>query len=283
LPPVAPPPQSRPPSSSSPLSRTVAAPAPSRRISPLWALLAAVALIAAGAIGWLARGSFGAPVAAPAASVALPALPALPRQSTKLATLPLAETPKVAEPQAAMPLPPVPERQSSFKRNQAGGVDKSERSPDRARVASRRGERAGKASRAEGRALQVRGRDRVYDRRIEKRAVAPQRALVPIAPSHRDAQSKRDRSTAARASGLNCRRARNDVTAAICSDASLAALDRQLTSRFATLDRGADPATVQRIHHGETTFLNARQSCRDRECIAESYRQRLRELDEARN
>ncbi|QYE34687.1 hypothetical protein KZX46_18320 [Polymorphobacter sp. PAMC 29334] len=106
------------------------------------------------------------------------------------------------------------------------------------------------------------------------------RAVVPVVATPNRATRTIRQQSAAQAPGFNCRRARNDITAAICSDAGLAALDRQLTSRFAALDRSADPATVQRIHHGETTFLNARQTCPDRDCIADAYRLRLRELDE---
>lgn len=256
-------------------STVVATPALARRGIPLWALLAAIALIIAGAVGWLVRGSFGAPVAPPVASVALPAVQPRPRTlplSTATAP-PEAQTPKAADPQAAVPVPSAPERMAAVTPD-AGSL-RTDRSRDHAPVATDRAKV--RHVNPKGHALSGTGRGREKEHPTDKRALETQRAPVAT-PQHR-ATTTRDRSETTRAAGINCRRARNDVTAAICSDAGLAALDRQLTSRFATLDRSADLATVQRIHHGETTFLNARQSCQDRECIARSYRQRLRELD----
>lgn len=78
---------------------------------------------------------------------------------------------------------------------------------------------------------------------------------------------------------FECRRPVSEVTRAICGDRQLAALDRRLAARFSLLDRSVDPATIQALHHGETAFLNARQSCADKACLADSYRQRLRDLD----
>ncbi len=79
---------------------------------------------------------------------------------------------------------------------------------------------------------------------------------------------------------FECRRPVSDVTRAICGDRHLAALDRQLAARFSLLDRSVDPATIQALHHGETSFLNARQSCADKACLTDAYRQRLHELND---
>ena len=78
---------------------------------------------------------------------------------------------------------------------------------------------------------------------------------------------------------FECRRPVSEVTRTICGDPQLAALDRRLAARFSLLDRSVDPATIQALHHGETTFLNARQSCADKACLADNYLQRLRELN----
>ena len=78
---------------------------------------------------------------------------------------------------------------------------------------------------------------------------------------------------------FECHRPISEVTRTICSDRQLAALDRRLSVRFSLLDRSVDLTTIQALHHGETTFLNARLSCADKACLLDIYRQRLRELD----
>ncbi len=269
------------------MSKPIAA-SPSRRVSPLWALLAIVALIAAGAVGWLARANLGTPVAVPAASVALPALPPLPRTAlpTTAIVSPKPEAPTIAAPQAAVRAPTAAQSIVAAQAPVASDDAQSpraKRSPDVAGVAPELVARHVKAPNLNARRV-ASERDSERDRLVDERALEKKRASASVAASsQRAAPASRQRNVAARAPAFNCRRARSEVTQAICSDAGLAALDRQLSSRFATLDRSADPATVQRIHQGETAFLNARQTCSDRECIAEAYRLRLRELDEAGN
>nr|WP_295663151.1 hypothetical protein [Polymorphobacter sp.] len=269
---VTPPPLTRPSPSVAP-----SASATSRRVAPLWALFAAIALIAAAAIGWLARANLGSPVAAPVASVVLPAPP---QQSRTLppvtATVP--DIAKPAQPQAATPAPSTAGGQNAVELDRAWS-NPSQRLRNFAPVAAARPKITHEANLK--RHARPGTRRTWWQRRNDQRAFNRQHAPARSAVPSRVASNAGGNAT--RASSLNCRRARNDVTAAICSDANLAALDRQLTSRFAALDRSSDPVTVQRIHHGETNFLNARQSCRDRACIAASYRKRLRELGEVRN
>ncbi|QYE32983.1 MULTISPECIES: lysozyme inhibitor LprI family protein [Sphingosinicellaceae] len=78
---------------------------------------------------------------------------------------------------------------------------------------------------------------------------------------------------------FQCHAGQGEITRSICTDPTLAALDRTLAARFAALDDSVDPATVEALHHGETTFLNARQLCLDKACLADVYRERLRDLD----
>ncbi len=78
---------------------------------------------------------------------------------------------------------------------------------------------------------------------------------------------------------FECRADQGAITALICNDHKLAVLDRQLAARFAALDASVDPATVEALHHEETTFLNARQLCSDKACLGEVYQQRLTRLE----
>lgn len=100
---------------------------------------------------------------------------------------------------------------------------------------------------------------------------------VPVPPPVRTARGLANRPS------FDCRRSSSAITHAICGDPELAALDRQLASRFIALDSNADRGTVEAVHGGQTTFLNDRQSCTDRDCLVEVYRNRLRQLDEIEN
>ena len=78
---------------------------------------------------------------------------------------------------------------------------------------------------------------------------------------------------------FECRANQGEITAAICADRKLSSLDRQLAARFAALDASVDPATIEALHHAETTFLNERQLCTDKACLAKAYSNRLLELE----
>ncbi|QYE33052.1 hypothetical protein KZX46_02685 (plasmid) [Polymorphobacter sp. PAMC 29334] len=81
---------------------------------------------------------------------------------------------------------------------------------------------------------------------------------------------------------FQCRSGQGETTSSICSDESLAALDRKLAARFATLDNSVDPATIEALHYGETTFLNERQMCSEKACLAKAYRDRPDDLEEVK-
>ncbi|MBV8970930.1 MAG: hypothetical protein JO290_01425 [Sphingomonadaceae bacterium] len=62
----------------------------------------------------------------------------------------------------------------------------------------------------------------------------------------------------------------------ICSDPRLAALDRDLAARYAAV--AARSPYARELRDGEVEFLNRRGRCTSPACIAEVYRDRIREL-----
>ena len=220
-----------------------AAPAAGRSGVPLRVLSGAVVVAAAVAVGWLARGPRHQMI------TFVPVRVTAARPATLL--------PPVS---AAVPFstPPAPERSVAVA-PQAEVPRASQR-----KVVDRRSDDS-----------QVSSPDGNHHR--------TKRSLTVRSTKRRDAAASAATSelTALRTAGpsFECRRPVSEVTRTICGDRQLAALDRRLAARFSLLDRSVDPATIQALHHGETAFLNARQSCADKACLADNYRQRLRELD----
>ncbi len=243
-----------------------AAPAPvrSRAGSRSWTVLGViVVLLVGGLIGWIARGparsavashpAAVASVAARRASVARVAVPAAPRAMPASAAPPAA---RVAVPDAPRAAPAVAAPPVATVRVPAAAARP-------AHVATPRSAKRLSGSTAAPTIVA---------------AAKPVRAAVSVAATRPMPVPRRAR--LASAPSYDCRRNHGAITSAICDDPALSALDRQLSARFAVLDAREDPATVQRLHRGETAFLNARQSCPDRACLIDAYRTRLRELDE---
>lgn len=81
---------------------------------------------------------------------------------------------------------------------------------------------------------------------------------------------------------FDCQKARSPDEVMICQDSGLARLDQALAE--ARRQRGGKLSKERReeFEEHEIPFVNARRRCReDRGCIAQSYRNRLRELDRA--
>lgn len=77
---------------------------------------------------------------------------------------------------------------------------------------------------------------------------------------------------------FNCRYARTRGEIAICRDAGLAALDRQMAAQFYRALRGADPRQRAMLTATRDSFLRFRDRCSTDACIAETYRGRIREI-----
>jgi len=138
------------------------------------------------------------------------------------------------------------------------------------------GRREAAPSKAHRKATALAAKSRQPDRRPSAVVDKPR----PARPSPTIANDIAKAGRVDRASGpsYDCRRDRGAITRAICGDPGLAALDRRMSARFAALDASRDAATVQRIHHGQTAFLNARQRCDGRACLVRAYTRRLHQL-----
>jgi hypothetical protein len=79
---------------------------------------------------------------------------------------------------------------------------------------------------------------------------------------------------------FNCRYARTRGEIAICKDAGLAALDRQMASQYYRAIASANATQRRALQTSRDAFLRRRDSCRQAACIASSYQERMREIAE---
>ncbi len=79
---------------------------------------------------------------------------------------------------------------------------------------------------------------------------------------------------------FNCRNARTRGEIAVCGDAGLASLDRQMAGQFNAAMGRADPEERALLQRTRNRFLSYRDQCRSDSCIADSYRGRMREIDD---
>jgi uncharacterized protein YecT (DUF1311 family) len=79
---------------------------------------------------------------------------------------------------------------------------------------------------------------------------------------------------------FNCGNARTRGEIAVCNDSGLAALDRQMASQFNSALQGADPRQERLLQSTRSGFLAFRDRCRSDQCIADTYRGRMREISD---
>ena len=101
----------------------------------------------------------------------------------------------------------------------------------------------------------------------------------PPQPDARETEPQPRERAAARPS-FNCANARTRGEKAVCSDAGLAALDRQMSSQFYSALNRADPAQRRLLQSTRSGFLAFRDRCRSDSCIADTYRGRMREISD---
>ena len=77
-----------------------------------------------------------------------------------------------------------------------------------------------------------------------------------------------------------CDDAQSEVELWICNEPDLAALDRSLARQYQSALAAAGPAQAAILRRSAQLFLVARDNCPDRGCVAQSYRVRLREIDD---
>ena len=79
---------------------------------------------------------------------------------------------------------------------------------------------------------------------------------------------------------FNCTNARTRGEVAVCSDAGLASLDRQMAAQFNGAMSRADGEERALLQRTRNRFLSYRDSCRSDSCIADAYRGRMREISD---
>lgn len=79
---------------------------------------------------------------------------------------------------------------------------------------------------------------------------------------------------------FNCDRARSRGEIAVCRDPGLAALDRQMAGQFNAAMSRADSEQRALLQRTRARFLSYRDRCATNQCIAETYRSRMREISD---
>ena len=77
---------------------------------------------------------------------------------------------------------------------------------------------------------------------------------------------------------FNCINARTRGEIAVCNNAELATLDRQMASQFGAALTRANPAQRALLERTRIRFIRYRDSCRSNSCIEDAYRGRVREI-----
>jgi hypothetical protein len=114
---------------------------------------------------------------------------------------------------------------------------------------------------------------------VETNGVVPEQpppATVPLTPSA-PTPPVAPRSATARPS-FDCANARSRGEIAICSDAGLAALDRNMSAQFGRAMAGASPEQQALLRRTRDRFLAYRDRCPNNACIGDAYVGRMREI-----
>ena len=99
----------------------------------------------------------------------------------------------------------------------------------------------------------------------------------PQPPSQQPAPQPPSVPTAARPS-FDCAKARTKGEVAVCSDAGLAALDRNMAAQYVRAIDGATPDQLALLRRTRDRFLAYRDRCPNRSCIGDAYVGRMREI-----
>jgi len=79
---------------------------------------------------------------------------------------------------------------------------------------------------------------------------------------------------------FDCRRARSRSEVAVCGNPSLAALDRTMATQYQSAASAADPGQAALLRQTRDRFLGFRERCTNDACVANTYRGRMREIDD---
>jgi uncharacterized protein YecT (DUF1311 family) len=79
---------------------------------------------------------------------------------------------------------------------------------------------------------------------------------------------------------FNCQYARTRGEIAVCNDAGLAALDRQMAAEFSRAMAQGSAGERAMLQNSRGRFLSFRDRCGTNSCIADTYRGRMREIED---
>ena len=96
---------------------------------------------------------------------------------------------------------------------------------------------------------------------------------LPEQPDQRQPQP-----TASANPSFDCSYARTSSERAVCNSPQLAALDRQMAAEYQRALSNADARQRQLLQTTRNRFLRFREGCRSSDCIADTYRGRMREI-----
>lgn len=116
---------------------------------------------------------------------------------------------------------------------------------------------------------------------LTRTAAAPSAPLVPpVQNEMADAPVSEDPLAPAPTASpsFDCDKARTRGELAVCSDDGLAALDRQMAAQYADALGRADSSQRQLLQRTRGRFLSYRDRCATNECVAGTYRSRMREI-----
>ena len=82
---------------------------------------------------------------------------------------------------------------------------------------------------------------------------------------------------------FNCANARTRGERAVCGDPGLAALDRQMAAQYRSAFAASDRGTRAELERSRNRFLGFRDQCPSDDCIADTYRGRMREIRDIAN
>lgn len=108
--------------------------------------------------------------------------------------------------------------------------------------------------------------------------LAPVPPASPLPASPPEAAPPQERPGALARPSFNCRYARTRSEIAVCGDAGLAALDRQMAAQYYGAISAADARQRAQLVRSRGAFLRYRDQCSNNACIAETYRGRMREI-----
>jgi len=123
---------------------------------------------------------------------------------------------------------------------------------------------------------------------LARRGAPPSAPLVPPelqnqvveAPAEEPGEPAPEQGPPTASPSFDCSRARTRGEVLVCGDPGLAALDRQMAAQFSTALSDADSRQRALLNRTRSRFLTFRDRCDDSECVAETYRGRMREISD---